>query len=105
MNIIKVVLLTPPDDLVISMYHDPIKFFAQPFDIIIRGPNNCQCHEAAHQLYSNFEKLPVPRPQVDQLVTRESLVGRAHIDKGKAKMSAKLVPCKFSILLSVVVTN
>ncbi|KAG1770144.1 hypothetical protein EV702DRAFT_1202557 [Suillus placidus] len=46
----------------------------------------------AHQPYSNFEKLPVPKPQVDQLVTRESLVGRVHLDKGKAKMSAKLAP-------------
>ncbi|KAG1781379.1 hypothetical protein EV702DRAFT_962911, partial [Suillus placidus] len=87
MNIVKVVSLTPPDDLVISMYHDPIKFFAQPFNIIIRGPNNRQRHEAAHQPYSNFEKLLVPKPQVDQLVTRESLVGRARIDKGKAKMT------------------
>ncbi|KAG1846463.1 hypothetical protein F4604DRAFT_1595019 [Suillus subluteus] len=87
MNIVKVVSLTPPDDLVIGMYHDPIKFFAQPFDIIIRGPNNHRHHEAARQPYSNFEKLPVPKPQVDQLVMRESLVGRARVDKGKAKMT------------------
>jgi hypothetical protein len=99
MNIIKVVSFTPPDDLVIGMYHDPIKLFAQPFDIITRGPNNRQRHEAARQPYSNFEKLPVPKPQVEQLVTRESLVGKARADKGKAKMNAKPAPCKFSILI------
>ncbi|KAG1835895.1 hypothetical protein DFJ58DRAFT_735407 [Suillus subalutaceus] len=37
MNIVKVVSFTPPDDLVIGMYHDPVKLFAQPFDIINRG--------------------------------------------------------------------
>ncbi|KAG2050822.1 hypothetical protein BDR06DRAFT_1010946 [Suillus hirtellus] len=91
-NIIKVVLFTPPDDLITGMYHDPVKLFAQPFNIITRGPNNCQCHEAAHQPYSNFKKLPVPKPQVKQMVTRKSSVGRACVDKGKAKMSAKLAP-------------
>ncbi|KAG2147373.1 hypothetical protein BD769DRAFT_1313148, partial [Suillus cothurnatus] len=49
MNIIKVISFTPPDDLIIGMYHDPIKLFAQPFDIITRGPNNRQHHEAACQ--------------------------------------------------------
>jgi hypothetical protein len=34
------------------------------------------------------------------MVVRESLVGRACVDKEKAKMSAKLAPYKFSILLS-----
>ncbi|KAG1787643.1 uncharacterized protein HD556DRAFT_1312541 [Suillus plorans] len=85
MNIVKVVLFTPPDDLVISIYHDPLKLFAQPFDIIARGPNNCRCHEAARQAYSNFEKLPAPKPQVE-LVMTESLVGKAPVHKGKAKM-------------------
>ncbi|KAG1844543.1 hypothetical protein DFJ58DRAFT_844036 [Suillus subalutaceus] len=92
MNIVKVVSFTPPDDLVIGMYHDPVKLFAQPFDIINRGPNNRKRHEAARQPYSNFEKLPVSTPQVEQMVTRESLVGRARVDKGKAKMSAKPAP-------------
>ncbi|KAG1770140.1 hypothetical protein EV702DRAFT_1202555 [Suillus placidus] len=78
MNIVKVISFTPPDDLVIGMYHHPVKIFAQPFDIIARCPSNCQRHEAARQPYSNFEKLP------------ESLVGKARVDKGKAK--AKLAP-------------
>jgi hypothetical protein len=99
MNIIKVISFKPPDDLVIGMYHDPIKLFAQPFDIITRGPNNRQHHEAACQPYANFEKLLVPKPQVEQLVTRESLVGKACVDNGKAKMNAKPAPCKFSILI------
>ncbi|KAG1895950.1 uncharacterized protein F5891DRAFT_983807 [Suillus fuscotomentosus] len=90
MNIIKVVSITPPDDLVIGMYHHPIKNFAQPFDIIARCPSNRRCHEAVHQPYSDFEKLPVPKPQVEQLVMKESLVGKARVDKGKAK--AKLAP-------------
>ncbi|KAG1840750.1 hypothetical protein F4604DRAFT_1690665 [Suillus subluteus] len=91
MNIIKVILFTPPDNLVIGMYHNPIKLFAQPFNIIIRGPNNRRRHEATRQPYSKFEVLPVPKPQVE-LVTRVSLVGKAHIDEGKAKMRAKLAP-------------
>ncbi|KAG2742858.1 hypothetical protein P692DRAFT_20879924 [Suillus brevipes Sb2] len=90
MNIIKVVSITPPDDLVIGMYHHPIKNFAQPFDIIARCPSNRRRHEAVRQPYSDFEKLPVPKPQVEQLVVKESLVGKARVDKGKAK--AKLAP-------------
>ncbi|KAG2130926.1 uncharacterized protein EDB93DRAFT_1094609, partial [Suillus bovinus] len=85
MNIIKVVSLTPPNDLVISMYHHPIKIFAQPFDIITRCPSNRWCHEAACQPYSDFEKLPVPKPQVEQLVMKELLVGKACVAKEKAK--------------------
>ncbi|KAG1836059.1 hypothetical protein DFJ58DRAFT_735271 [Suillus subalutaceus] len=73
MNIVKVVSFTPPDDLVIGMYHDPVKLFAQPFDIINRGPNNRKRHEAAHG--------------------NEGVIGRkARVDKGKAKMSAKPAP-------------
>ncbi|KAG2079724.1 uncharacterized protein F5147DRAFT_784807 [Suillus discolor] len=92
MNIVKVIPFTPPNDLVIGMYHDPIKLFAQPFDIIARGPNNRRHHEAARQPYSNFEKLPVPKPQVEQLAMKDSLVGKARIDKGKAKAKAKPAP-------------
>ncbi|KAG1863189.1 hypothetical protein DFJ58DRAFT_725088 [Suillus subalutaceus] len=91
MNIIKVVWFTPPKNLVISMYHDPVKLFAQPFYIIIEGPNNRWRHEAARQPYSKFEALPVPKPQVE-LVTRVSSVGKAHVDKGKAEMRANLAP-------------
>jgi hypothetical protein len=97
MNIIKVVSFTPPDDLVIGMYHS-VKNFAQPFNIIARCPSNRWCHEAVRQPYSDFEKLPVPKPQVEQLGVKESLVGKAHVDTEKAK--AKLALCKFISLLS-----
>ncbi|KAG1868541.1 hypothetical protein F4604DRAFT_1682189 [Suillus subluteus] len=91
MNIIKVVSFTPPNDLIIGMYHDPLKLFAQPFDITARGPNNHWHHEAARQPYSVFEKLPTQKPQVE-LVMRESLVGKAPIHKGKEKKKVKLAP-------------
>ncbi|KAG1859392.1 hypothetical protein C8R48DRAFT_774730 [Suillus tomentosus] len=96
MNIVKVVSFTPPDDLIIGMYHDPLKLFAQPFDIIARGLNNRQRHEATRQPYSDFEKLPAPKPQVE-LVMMESLVGKAPVHKGKAKMKVKLAPYDITV--------